>query len=454
MTKNKGLWVAVGGTPLSDAVSDSIFRHEQFTMPVTTFEVRPRLAEVVVVSMHGMAADYVGISQASRKITTGQVAIAISHLVDLRRLPCDEIRHHLPGRFVDGFVPPSSGVWRPTPRLWEEILKVVATTRLDVVAKIKDLRHIVAGAGISRGRVDGGLEVFERDAIASILQTWGGSSFRKRILRRAAPSRSTPVAPFLSRLGEVSIREDLHIEHDHTTFPGMEVARRDAVGSVVLASEDEYLTILNCNRQPLERTLGVDLIYYNHRFDAFILVQYKRMTSVSGGPPEYRPGSDGSYEREMERIAAAEKLLREQSIVDADLTQFRLCADPFYLKLCESKAVTFLDSGMVSGMYVPVGLWSRIVTSSTVRGPRGGVSITWDSCTRRLNNGEFTNLLRQGWIGSASGQSRVLSQLIEGVLANGRMLVLGATSAGRPSADLRRDSLGRFAAKDDPSGSL
>jgi len=54
----------------------------------------------------------------------------------------------------------------------------------------------------------------------------------------------------------------------------MRVARRDIVGSVVLHDHDEYLTILNCNRQPLEATLGVDLIYYNHRFDSFLLVQY------------------------------------------------------------------------------------------------------------------------------------------------------------------------------------
>jgi hypothetical protein len=72
----------------------------------------------------------------------------------------------------------------------------------------------------------------------------------------------------------------------------------------------------------------------------------------------------------------------------------------------------------------------------------------------RFSNSEFTNLLRQGWIGSASGESKALSRIVEEVLSSGRMLLLAATTANRLSKDLRRDHIGRFAAEDDPTSAI
>lgn len=455
MRKSTGLWISVGGRSLAKAVAANIENHGQFTFPVAASDVRPRAAELVVVSMEGTRADYVGISQAGRRVATGQTTIVISNLVAVKQLDGDAIRGKLPRRFAGWFAPPEHGVYRPTPRLWEEILNVVAAERPDVGAKIGELKHIISRSRLPRRRIEGGLEVFERDAVASSLQAWGGPSLRKRVLRNAVPSRQTPVASFLSQIKGFSVREDLQIGHDHATFPGMEVARRDIVGSVVLTNGEEYLTILNCNRQPLERTLGVDLIYYNHRFDSFVLVQYKRMTEGKHGWPEYRPDNDQSHAKEIRRMVEADKILRAlPNSGNRDTDAFRLSARPFYVKLCEPKAKASLDAGMVSGMYLPLGLWRRLLDSPAVRGRRGGVTITWDNCARRFNNGEFTNLLRHGWIGSAAGQSKEITRIIEDVLGSGHMLVLAATSAGPTSRDLRRDDLGRFAADDDPAGAI
>jgi hypothetical protein len=64
-------------------------------------------------------------------------------------------------------------------------------------------------------------------------------------LRKAGAPVKDDTAPFLFRLGEVSIREDPQIIHDQAVFPGMGVSRRDVIGSVVLTDGKEYLTILN-----------------------------------------------------------------------------------------------------------------------------------------------------------------------------------------------------------------
>jgi hypothetical protein len=105
-------------------------------------------------------------------------------------------------------------------------------------------------------------------------------------------------------------------------------------------------------------------------------------------------------------------------------------------------------------MYVPLELWRTFLSSAEAIGKKGGVVVTWDNCARRFNNGEFTNLLRNGWIGSARGHSKALAKIVETVLNSGRMLVFAETSEGRVSEDLRRDHLGRFAADDDPEGAF
>lgn len=449
-----GLWVAIGGGSLGEAVEASINRDEQFTTTASVSDLKPRTAELAVVSINGVSADYLGISQRGRRVATGQTTIAVSNLIPLDALNINDIRRRLPRRFTNRFDPPAAGISRFGPKLWQEVLGIIVARRPDAASTVRALTAALDSPRANLQR-DGDLEIFERDAVASALQAWGGPSFRKRILRRAVPLETSTVAPFLSRLASVAVREDPQIAHDHTTFPGMEVARRDVVGSVVLHDHDEYLTIVNCNRQPLETTLGVDLIYYNHRFDSFVLVQYKRLTRGRADSPEYRPRRDPSHGKELHRMMQADRLLRRTPSSDDGATEaFRLSGRPFYVKLCEPRAPAALDAGMVSGMYIPLGLWRRLLKSAAVRGPRGGVAITWDNCPRRFANGEFTSLLRLGWIGSAAGRSKLLTEIVEDVLASGRMLVLAASSTGPPSRDHRRDTLGRFAADDDPAGAI
>jgi hypothetical protein len=448
-----GLWIAAGAGRLADAVATSIELHEQFSTTVVQSEIKPRQAEIVIVSLNGENIDYVGISQVGRRVATGQITIAVSNLKDVG-VPCEDLKAALPPRLSQYFSILADGAYRPTPRVWEEILNILRKKEPSLVEAIDGLTRRVAAAQVRPGRISGGLEVFERDAVASALQVFGGSAFRKKVLRKAGAPERGSVAPFLLRLGEVSVREDPQIVNDQSVFPGLNVARRDVIGSVFLTNGTDDLTILNCNRQPLERTLGVDLIYYSHRFDSFVLVQYKRMTEGKRGA-EYRPASDPSHEEEIKRMLQTEEFLRKQpASKNSGTTDYRLSGRPFFVKLCEPKAKAALDAGMVSGMYVPLRLWRKLLSSPEVVGKKGGVVVTWDNCARRFNNGEFTNLLRNGWIGSAAGESKALAKIVEQVLSSGRMLVFAETSKARASQDLRRDHLGRFATDDDPTAAF
>src|SRR5450755_2755351 len=109
-----GLWITVGGGKLAEAVANSIDAHEQFSTTVIQSEIKPRSAELVLVSLNGELVDYVGISQVGRRVATGQITIAVSNLKEIG-LPCEEIGAALPSRFSKYFRVPAEGAYRPSP---------------------------------------------------------------------------------------------------------------------------------------------------------------------------------------------------------------------------------------------------------------------------------------------------------------------------------------------------
>ena len=78
--------------------------------------------------------------------------------------------------------------------------------------------------------------------------------------------------------------------------------RLDSPSGIVQFSKGrERLTVINVNRQPLERTTGADLIYVNETSKSFVLVQYK--TFRREGKPSrlvYRP--DAQLREELARM--------------------------------------------------------------------------------------------------------------------------------------------------------
>lgn len=59
--------------------------------------------------------------------------------------------------------------------------------------------------------------------------------------------------------------------------------------------------MLNVNASKIENTLGCDLIYYTHRYDAYVLVRYKRLRRGSRDLA-YRP--DKHLASELARMRA------------------------------------------------------------------------------------------------------------------------------------------------------
>ena len=145
----------------------------------------------------------------------------------------------------------------------------------------------------------------ERDAVGVALDIFDRSSqLRQETLRRWVPPPGT-LPPFLKGIEQSKLTEEQMLAHDSKVFPGAEAVAIH-IGATFTVGE-RTLSVVYLNRTSVEKSLGVDLIYYNHQFDAYTLVQYKRMNKgpVKKNAPDswvFRPSSDRNFGIEIERM--------------------------------------------------------------------------------------------------------------------------------------------------------
>jgi hypothetical protein len=375
------------------------------------------------------------------KPETGLFEFPIINSVETKKVLSELSPKH--SRYI---IPPNRRVTSIPPASWEAFLHLVCKhgeVSKDQVQYLKDLI-------ISRKRDKIGslpdIVQHERDAVAISLDVFGGSSYRQKYLS-AAPA--TEDAPFIRALekSDVNVLEDRMIEHDIANFPGANAISRHLVGAVKIETDIGTLTIVNANRSNIEHTLGVDLVYYNHKFASFVLVQYKRLTGSEN--PVYHPNSDSCYKSELQRMKNFQKNCISTK-KNCDYIHYRLQDNPFYFKLCNSQQQSQWSARMLSGMYFPLDLWERFILSDAAKGPRGGISIGWENADRRLTNTEFSRLVKGGWVGSSGEQSEHLNEILTAELAEGKSIIAAIQSTEQSSENLLRDVHGRFASIDDP----
>ena len=232
---------------------------------------------------------------------------------------------------------------------------------------------------------------------------------------------------FLDRLATLRAGEDPIVAYDSMRF--LDFDRIDnPSGAVQFTKGSERLTVINVNRQALEHTTGADLIYVNEMLDSFVLVQYKalRPEKTPDGHTRlvYRP--DGQLAAELERMRHI-KIGRD----DDSLSGYRLDASCGFLKLCKPVARVDHDPReLVSGMYIPLDYYNRLVASDQVTGPRGGTVLSHDTVRRYLNNDLFVQLVRGAWIGSHGTTSTRLTKIVLDGLEAKRSMTIAALSSG------------------------
>lgn len=403
-----------------------------FTDVISGPDWQPKEVELCLLSFYDRQINYAALGRRGARVAYKRFRFTFDNLVSLDDVSFDEIEFHLGSRLSSHFVRSSSGAGsRVPPATWQKLVEVIKQLRPHAAQGLRDLEELRhASRGVLQRE---GYEIMaqEKDAVGVALDIFNrgsGDIDRRRLLSRVKSDVRYKAAPFLQSLERTRLVEDVMISHDSFVFGDWGVAEKHEVATVMVRRPEEVLTIVNANRTDIEHTLGVDLVYYNHRFHSIVMVQYKRMVKEKGEKFVYRPQNDSNYAKQLGLMKRFEEENPERE-EEYGLEGYRLHSKTFYWKLCESVSFKPTATDLIQGIYIPLEYWEMLVNSAEVKGSRGAVGLTQVNVPRHINNTMFTDLVQGGWIGSRTKNTNVLNQIIKECLDNDRSAILAASQA-------------------------
>lgn len=407
-------------------ILDRIAAAMDFTDAVDGFEYQAARETVALLSLGDQFLTHACSVARGGNAVTGKARLRFSNFVEFEPVPFGSVLDAVSARSRDLLSLALSGSGRSIPpRAWKDLWQAVKDARPNVVGALERLEqsgnsqevYYEEAAQISR---------LEADATALSLEIFG---IDYRLLLQGWRSNINAAA-FLSGQQEVTLPEDVMIAQDSLVFGEWQQLERSAIGAVTFVRNGERLQVMNVNRTRIEQTLGVDLLYFHHRFGSYVFVQYKRMSDgLNGGRPFFRPGGK-SYDAEMQRMRLADKATFSARLASA-CEGYRLWGHAFFLKLCSPSLRTTMPNQLVSGMYFPLDYWDLLVGSPMTLGPQGGVSVTHQNAQRWVNNSLFVDLVQSGWVGSQPAGSRMLKDICEQSLDAGHSVTIAISSPTR-----------------------
>lgn len=395
-------------------------------------------ATIALLSFSEVTIDFICLARKRNQVVTSKNRIKFSSIVSLDSIPIETINAHLSQQVQKHFIRVSSGVGGIfPPATWVLLLDAIKAERPDTSGDIDRLVGLLQFAGYRITGEAAEILLQERDALGIALDIFSGSNkLRDRVLGEWAPSEeqlteldeNEKTAKFISRAGEISsfikgipqqyIQEESAIQHDLFNWPGMTPMHEAGVS--VFESGDRRLEVIYANRNDLEHTLGVDLLYYNESFQLFVLVQYKLMRE-DGGEMLYRPDAQLRSE-----LALMDAFSANNRLTGSILTheQFRLNDDGFMLKLVPQKGLRPASGELIKGMYVAREYMHFLLGLNGPVGSRGGSKVTFDNAPRYMTNSQFTAFVNEGWIGTRGVQSADISAMLERFYETGRAVVV------------------------------
>lgn len=274
----------------------------------------------------------------------------------------------------------------------------------------------------------------QRDGLGLALDI--GGLDRPAILRSMNVEDATNARSVLDMLDGLTIQERSLVEHDRRIFelllgeqPTSAVTFQDGKGRSV--------RVVVVDRDDLETVLGIDLIIYNNCYDNFVLLQYKRMRKgLDGWSYPVTPSSNlhGQLEQMRHfRFAAA-----QQSGIPPSLWSYRLNQEPFFFKFCEEHRPEARDESLIPGITMPAEHLSEFLCLPEALGGRGGISVGYQNCPRYLNNTEFIQLAKSGWIGTGAQSATLLREVLEANQRGGRQAMIAVIEQPRETSAAAR----------------
>lgn len=363
---------------------------------------------------------HIGIIRKGMRVSTGQVRIKATNLIPLKNLTLDGLKNALPEKFRSNCEKAFSiGYKAVGDKTGEQIFDALINLYPDQAESIHKLwgkaHPKISSAPESRLET----AAAEKDALGICLDIFGVD--RAEILQNWEYSGDSVNNSFLNGLQEYSAYEDDILSKDLHAIPGWQILSEDISGIVNFQNEEgEKLTVINANRKPLEKAMGVDLIYYHRKYHAFTFVQYKMMDQRVENIGEYYYNPiQRSHDDELKRMQKLyDGLLKEKQ--GESLNDFRIGNCPIFFKLCKKLEFKQSSTSISAGAYIPLTQWTILLGDDSTKGPKGGRQLGYHTLQKRyIGTQVFVDLMQRGFLGTQALGSTKVALFIEDAIKRG-----------------------------------
>lgn len=388
--------------------------------------------EFCIISFGGKSFDAACLAKRGKKVATAKYRVEFSAFVNLDSLAINEVENLLPSSVRQYFTRTMSGRGSRVPvTTWKEMINSIKNLRSSISAELDWLDQLRLASKRASLGPDAETVALEKDAVGVAQDIFDPSSeLRKNTLSKWVPPEG-PLPPFLKNADGIVLLEEQMLAIDANYFPestqnSTYFGRRFVIGR-------RKLDVAYINRTSLEKTLGVDLLYYNHDFNSYTVIQYKRMKKerISDSQPEgyvFRPSTDDNFKRELDRMQEFRRDFADSWPPPRSPHLYRLCGDGFFFKFCPAVQLVPLNPDLIKGMYIPREYLESLLLSEETDGVRGGKVINFENVKRYLSNTEFTALVREGWVGTRGVTTGQITKLAQ-IAFTGQRAVIIARSA-------------------------
>jgi len=223
--------------------------------------------------------------------------------------------------------------------------------------------------------------------------------------------------------------EDNVITADSVDIPDFKRGKKDWTGRAIFRRGDERLVVYTANRGPLEKMLGVDLIYVNSTRSSIVMVQYKMLEQkegkLSSGDWVFR--LDEQAKKEIRRMKLPEDMSGliksgpKSLKANSKSHDYRLSSNPFYFKFVKRRRV----NGSLPSLVMSLEHVNQLFPTSVVTRAKQSVCMSFSSLQGNyLRESDFIGLIRSGYIGTHRVESEWLKRIIDRVAKGNSALVL------------------------------
>lgn len=408
---------------LEDGFTDALSRSD---WPVRQWEVCGLMFKPGVITHWALA-------RRGDKVVTGKVRVEFVEVCDTS-IRLDQVQAGLenPGqvKVISSRSGTGGSIGVPA---WGAMKLVIGRITPASLAALERLERLKVQSREQIQRPGASVVALERDALGMALDVFDSTGkLRPRTLKGWVAPEGNHLTSFLDGLRGVRTIEDQIIAHDAASFPESQGTGFTAIGAVFhLGSRS--LEVFNFNRTRVEHATGADLLYFNQKHNAWTLVQYKSMDRNESSREKeavYRP--DETFDKEIGEMNGFRQETPDAWAPTEGIAGYRLSGDGFYFKFCSRVQLAVLSEALMPGMYLPREYLIALLEDPEARGERGGRLVSFKNTGRHITNSLFSDLLRDGWIGTRGVSSEKVAEVVRKAVEADRSVTL---ARARPEGD-------------------